>query len=67
MAGSGPGSEHGAQTVRALLHALPGEFALEVVKAAAPYDEDGSQVALFFDAAASLRRKSHQEAKDAAN
>jgi hypothetical protein len=45
--------------VRAVLVALPEDVGTSFVEAAAPYNEDGSQIALFVDAAAGIRKRSH--------
>ncbi|MCO5170427.1 MAG: hypothetical protein M9894_29170 [Planctomycetes bacterium] len=60
------GDKRSLELAREVLQALPGERAREVVEAAAPHDEDGSQVALLVDAAAGLRKKSHTDAREVA-
>ncbi len=60
------GDKKTVETAREVLQALPGARVKDMLDAVAPYDEDGSQVALLVDAAAGLRKKSHAEAKDAA-
>ncbi|MBX3470616.1 MAG: hypothetical protein KF878_27425, partial [Planctomycetes bacterium] len=60
------GDKKTLELAREVLQALPGERAREVLEAAAPHDEDGSQVALLIDAAAGLRRKSHTDAREVA-
>jgi len=60
------GDKKSLTVVRAALQALPAERAAALVEAAAPYDEDGSQVALFVDAAAGIRKRSHDAVRTAA-
>jgi hypothetical protein len=60
------GDKKTVETAREVLQALPGARVKDMLDAVAPYDEDGSQIALLVDAAAGLRRKSHAEAKETA-
>ncbi|MEZ6185119.1 MAG: hypothetical protein R3F62_08945 [Planctomycetota bacterium] len=53
------GDKPSMKVVRQALLACPAELALQVLEAAAPYDEPDSQIALVIDVAASLRNKSH--------
>ncbi|HBP21481.1 MAG TPA: hypothetical protein DEA08_27295 [Planctomycetes bacterium] len=60
------GDRTSGDSVKAALQAVPPKRALAMVEALLPYDEAGSQVALFVNAAAALRKRSHAEVKDAA-
>ncbi|MGE0706861.1 MAG: hypothetical protein AB7N76_06615 [Planctomycetota bacterium] len=60
------GDKTSAESVRAALQATEPERAQAMVEALAPYDEDGSQVALFVDAASGLRKRTHSGVKEAA-
>ena len=60
------GDRKSADVARSMLQALPPERAQAMVEAAGPHDEDGSQLGLFVDAAAGLRKRTHTGAKDAA-
>lgn len=60
------GDRTSGDSVKAALQAVPPKRALAMVEALLPYDEAGSQVALFVNAAASLRKRTHAEVKDAA-
>lgn len=60
------GDRTSSDSVKAALQAVPAKRALAMVEALLPYDEAGSQVALFINAAAALRKRSHAKVKDAA-
>lgn len=60
------GDRKSAEAVRAVLQSLPVELAVEMVNVVAPHDEDGSQIALFVNAAAGVRKRTHAAVKAAA-
>lgn len=60
------GDRKSMDVVRAVLLALTTEQATALVEAAAPYNEAGSQIAHFIDAAAGIRRRSHAAVKNVA-
>lgn len=60
------GDARSGEVVRRALQALAPGRARDLVEVLGPYDEDGSQYALVVDAAAALRARSHQDARDVA-
>lgn len=60
------GDRTSSDSAKAALNATEPGHLLAMIEALIPYDEDGSQIALLVDCAATLRRKSHAEVRQVA-
>jgi len=60
------GDRTSAEVVKSVLQVLPVPFAVAAVTSVGEFDEDGSQISLFINAAAGLRKRSHEPVKQVA-
>ncbi len=60
------GDRKSMDLVRAVLQEVPADVGVELIDAAAPFNEDGSQIAELINAASGIRKRTHAAVKKAA-